>query len=328
MRVSRRAFAVATLMWAARPGASVAADARTADEEPWRIGVLSQATPAEYYERLAVARREAGLGGRRWELDVRDSRGDAQSLPALAAELVATRPNLIIALSNAEALAAKRATSRIPIVLMWGIAPVEAGLVETLARPGGNLTGTALYAPELIGKQFEAMRELLPRVRRVAMLVDGDMPGQEVVLRHAEAAAAAMDLRIAPMSIRSAADIERAFVAMKADPPDALYVGATGSFGRNWPRLMALVAEMRLPAHYMTRGWVEVGGLMSYGADVPWIWRRVVDIVDKISRGVPPGEIAIEQPMRYILALNLKTARSLGLTVPRSLLLRADETFQ
>ena len=299
-----------------------------------RIGYLSPSLAASPHlpEAFRQGLRDLGyVEGRNLVIEYRDAEGKADRLPALAAELVALKVDVIVTANNVAILAAKEATRTIPIVFAVAADPVGSGLVTSLARPGGNVTGLSQLAPELVGKCLEQLTQAVPGVSRVAVL---RLPGalgertEKDMLKEAEAAARALGVRLQLVEARGPADIDRAFSDMTRARAGALTVLPSNMFLREHRRLVDLAAKNRLPAVYTSREFVDAGGLMSYGANQADMYRRAATYVDKILKGAKPGDLPVEQPTKFELVINLKTAKALGLTIPQSLLLRADEIIQ
>jgi len=259
-------------------------------------------------------------------IDWRFAGGQAERLPELAAELVRLQADVIVSPSTPTALAAKNATKTIPIVTVGVGDPVGLGLVASLARPGGNITGlTAVVTPEIAGKQLALVKEAVPKVSRVAVLWNPANPGTALFLREAEIASRALGVQPQRLEARSLNDFDSAFAAMTSKRVGALLVLGDVMFLTHRIRLADLAAKSRLPAMYSVREFVEAGGLMSYGQALSDLFRRAATYVDKILKGAKPLDLPIERPTRFELVINLKTARALGLTIPQSLLLRADQ---
>jgi putative ABC transport system substrate-binding protein len=255
--------------------------------------------------------------------------GRAERLPDLAAELVRLQVDLIVVPSTPPALAAKNATKTIPIVTVGVGDPVGLGLVASLARPGGNITGlTGVVTPEIAGKQLELLKEAVPKVSRVAVLWNPATPGNALALRETEIAARVLGVELQLLEARSLNDFDSAFAAMTAKRAGALLVLGDVMFVTHRIRLAELVAKSRLPAMYGLREYVEAGGLMSYGPIASELFRRAATYVDKILKGAKPADLPVEQPTRFELVVNLKTAKALGLTIPQSVLIRADEVIR
>jgi putative ABC transport system substrate-binding protein len=248
-----------------------------------------------------------------------------------AAELVALKVDVIVGPATANALAAKQATKTIPIVFPAAADAVTSGLVTTLARPGGNVTGLSFLGPELIGKRLEQLNQAVPGVRRVAVLWQPGALGARTdkdILKEAEVAARALGVRPQFVEARGPADFDRAFSDMTKARAGALTVWSTPLFFTERRRLVDLAAKNRLPAVYPWREFVDAGGLMSYGPDLADMFRRAATYVDKILKGAKPADLPVEQPTKFELVINLKAAKALGLTIPPSLLQRADEVIR
>jgi len=323
--MNRRDTVVALLALAPSPHAVRAQQAK----KVYRIGLLSLALPRESFVAIVSALRELGYEeGRNIVFEYRLAEGKEDRLPGLAADLVAKKVDLIVALVNPEILAAKRATSTIPIVMARSMAPVETGLIASLARPGGNVTGTTIQAPETGGKILEVLRDAVPRVSRVTTLSEPEFPGMELYRREAERAAKAMGIRLTPQPARNLAELEAAFALTARERPDALFVVPTGAIFTHRARVIEFAARQRLPAIYTSKQPVTEGGLISYAADRGALLRRCAAIIDRVRKGAKPADVPVEQPVKYELVINLKTAKAIGLTIPQSLLVRADEVIQ
>jgi len=269
--------------------------------------------------------------GRNVVIEYRDAEGKLERLPALAAELVALKVDVIVAANSLAVLPAKQATKTIPIVFAVAGDPVGSGLVTSLARPGGNVTGLSVLSPELVGKRLELLTQAVPGVTRVAVLWQPGAAGERTdkdILKGAEAAARALGVRLQIVEARGPADFDRAFSDMTRARAGALTVLTSGMFTTERRRLVDLAAKNRLPAVYGSREYVDAGGLLSYGPDLADMFRRAATYVDKILKGAKPGDLPVEQPTKFELVINLKTAKALGLTIPPSLLGRADEVIQ
>jgi putative tryptophan/tyrosine transport system substrate-binding protein len=237
--------------------------------------------------------------------------------------------DVIVAASTPATLAAKNATKRIPIVMTLVSDPVGAGFVVNLARPGGNITGLASIANELVGKQLELLKDAVPQISRVAVLWNSANPAfQTPQLREMEVGAKAMGVWLQVLEARSPDDLDLAFAAITAKQAGALLVLADAMFFQHRTRIADFAAKRRLPAIFQGKENVEAGGLMSYGVSIPDMFRRTAVFVDKILKGAKPGDLPVEQPTKFELVINLKTAKALGLTIPPSLLLRADQVIE
>jgi putative ABC transport system substrate-binding protein len=313
--------------------APLAAEAQQAAKVA-RIGYLAANLAANRHMQEAFRQGLRDLGyveGRNLVIESRDAEEKLERLPALAAELVALKVDVIVAAGTHQALAAKQATRALPIVFTAAFDPVTNGLITSLARPGGNVTGLSLLAPELVGKRLEQLTQAVPGVSRVAVLWEPGAYGERTdkdLLKRAEVAARALGVRLQFVEARGPADFDRAFSEITTARVGALTVLSTPMFGSERRRLVDLAAKNRLPAVYPWREYVDAGGLMAYGPNLPDLFRRAATYVDKILKGAKPGDLPVEQPTKFELVINLKTAKALGLTIPPSLLQRADEVIQ
>ena len=273
--------------------------------------------------------RELGwVEGRNIVIDYRFAEGRFDRLPDLAAELVRLKVNVIVAWPTPPTIAAKNATGTIPIVMIGVGYPIELGLIASLARPGRNVTGLSFNVGEEIGKGLELLRETLPKVRRVAILSNPANPGHAPAVSIVKAAARSLGLQLQLLEAREPNQLEGAFAAMAKDRVEALLVVTDSMFIFQRARLADLAVKNRLPAMFGVREFVDAGGLMSYGVSVPDLMRRAATFVDKILKGAEPADLPVEQPTKFELVINLKTAKTLGLTIPQSVLGRADEMIQ
>ncbi len=313
--------------------APLAADAQQAAKIA-RIGYLATNLAAASYQPEAFRQGLRDLGhveGRNVVIEYRDAEGKLERLPALAAELVALKVDVIVAPPTLAAVAAKQAIKTIPIVFAVATDPVGSGLVTSLARPGGNVTGLSSFGPELVGKCLELLKQAVPGVSRVAVLWQPDAHGehtQKDMLKEAEVAARAQGERLQVVEARGPANFDRAFSDMTRARAGALTVLPSTMFFIERRRLVALAAKHRLPAVYPSREFVDAGGLMAYGSDLADMLRRTATYVDKILKGAKPGDLPVEQPTKFELVINLKAAKALGLTIPPSMLGRADEVVE
>ena len=297
----------------------------------WRVGMLDTTAAtlnAANVDAFRKAMHQLGyIEGQNLILEYRSGDGHIERFPHLAAELVRLNVDIIVTRGTPAALAAKSATATIPIVMAAIGEPVETRMVASLARPGGNVTGLSAFVTELTGKRVEIIRELIPQVSRIA-LVD-NMANRSVPAQWDETKRAALALGIQSQlyDVRTAEDIERAFSSAIAQQVNALSVGNDSVVIANRVRVAELSAKHRLPTIYATREFVEVGGLLSYAAHYPDLYRRAAAYVDRIFKGTNPADLPVEQPTKFELVVNLKTARTLGLEVPPSLLARADEVM-
>ena len=312
--------------------APLAAEAQPVATVP-RIGYLALNPTANphLHEAFRQGLRDLGyVEGRNVVIESRDAEGKPERLPALAAELVALKVDVLVAQPTVAALAAKQATRTLPIVFPVAD-PVSSGLVTSLARPGGNLTGLSILAPEMVGKGLELLKQAVPGVSRVAVLWDpGAFPERTAkdMRKEVEVAARALGVRLQFIEARGPDDFDRAFSEMTRARAGALTVLGGSMLFSERKRLVDLAAKNRLPAVYPWREGVDAGGLMAYGPNVADLFRRAATYVDKILRGAKPADLPVEQPTKFELVINLKAAKALGLTIPPSVLLRADEVIQ
>ena len=315
--------------------ARLAAEAQQAAKVA-RIGYLSPnlATSPHLREAFRQGLRDLGyIEGRNLVIEYRDAEGKGERLPALAAELVALKVDVIVTEggNTVVPLAAKQATRTLPIVFAGAADPVGSGLVTSLARPGGNVTGLSNLSAELVGKRLELLTQAVPGVGQVAVL---RLPGalgertEKEMLTGAEVAARGLGVRLQFVEARDPADFDRAFSDMTRARAGALTVLPGSIFRREHRRLVDLAARHRLPTVYFSRDFVAAGGLMSYAASLTDSCRRAATYVDKILKGAKPGDLPVEQPTKFELVINLKTAKALGLTIPPSVLGRADQIIQ
>jgi len=311
--------------------APLAAEAQAPAKVP-RIGFLTARSPTDLPHHLEAFRqglRELGyVEGQTIAIEYRFGEGRPERLPGLAAELVGLKVDLIVTGAPPAPEAAKQATSTIPIVVAVTGDLVAEGLVASIARPGGNITGLAAMSPELVGKQLELLKEIAPEVSRVAILQNPNNHAHPSVLQQAEGAARALGVQLHILPARTAPEIEAAFAEVRRQRAGGLLVLRDGVFFSRRTQIAALAAKGRLPAIYGIREEAEAGGLMAYGASLPHMFRRAATYVDKILKGAKPADLPVEQPTRFELVINLWTARALGLTIPRSVLSLADEVIQ
>jgi putative ABC transport system substrate-binding protein len=295
----------------------------------YRIGLLNSA-PTSRVEAFRQSLRELGyVEGQNLVIESRYAEGRGERFPDLAAELVRLKVDVIVA-GGPAVRAAQHATRTIPIVMAGANDPVGEGFVASLAHPGGNITGLSLLGAELPGKRLEILKEMVPPSARIAVLVNPAHARYGSAIHNLTVAAQALGLHLHVVEIRLADELETAFAAMTQARADALLVVDDGVLVSSSlvGRIADLAAKSRLPAMYDAKFDVEAGGLMSYGASFPDIWRRAATYVDKILKGAKPADLPIEQPIKFELVLNLKTAKALGITFPPTLLMQADEVFQ
>jgi putative ABC transport system substrate-binding protein len=300
-----------------------------------RVGLLSDESPsrsAEYVssDTLWAALRDLGWKeGLNVSVERRYSTGRNEHLPSLATELVRGKVDVIIAIGTPAALAAKKVTDTIPIVFARAGDPVRLGLVSSLARPDGNVTGVSIITVDSGAKRLELLREVVPGATRVGVLWDPSFPPARPEFKEVEEAARSLRLQLHPEAVRRPEEFEKALVTMTRQRADALVVVSGQLFSEHAHRLVELAIKAQLPMIYVRREFVtQAGGLMSYGPDYAEMYRRVAVYVDRILKGARPGDLPVEQPATVGLAINLRTARTLGLTIPSSLLLRADELVE
>jgi putative tryptophan/tyrosine transport system substrate-binding protein len=295
------------------------------------VGFLGAGTPSTYSQWVAAfmqqLRERGWIEGRNIAIELRWAEGKNEGYADIAAEFVRLNVDVIVTTGTAAVVAAKQATSVIPIVFTSAGDPVATGLVASLARPGGNVTGLSNQLPDLAGKRLELLREIIPGLHRLAILTNVGNPIGALEMGEVQAAARTLGLEILPLEIRRAEDIGPAFEALK-DRADALYVVAEPLLSSNHVRISTLALGARLPTLLGIRDYVEAGGLVSYGPNTPDLFRRAADLVDKILRGAKPKDIPVEQPAKFDLVINLTTAKALGLTIPPTLLARADEVIE
>lgn len=294
----------------------------------YRIGFLSQGQPPKaFLEALQQGLRERGYAeGRNLVWEFRSTDGSLDQLPQFAEDLVRLKVDVILARASSGAMAAKRATTSIPIVFFAVYAPVEIGLVPNLRHPGGNITGVAVNASDMVGKRAQLLKELDPTLKRVAFLSHPSHPTNAVQLQGAEAAARTLGVHLKAVPVRGADDFAPALNALRGI--EGVLHADTPLFVTHRARLVDAVAGSRLPAIYPARVYVEAGGLMSYGPNLPDLWRRAATYVDKILKGAKPGDLPVEQPTTFELVINNRTAKAIGLTIPPSLVLRADQIVE
>ena len=298
------------------------------------IGYLTSRDPASEsarFEAIRLALRERGyIEGQNIASEYRYAEGKQDRYPDLAAELVGLKVDIIVAAGGASTIrAAKNATKTIPIVMTGaGIDPVESGLVDSLARPGGNVTGITNLITKLSGKRLELLKEADPKLARVAVLYDPATSSSVMEVKEVQTAARELKLTIRPWEVRDANDFEKVFAALNKQRPDGLFVSRSPLTNTNRKPIVSLALKSRLPSMYTSRQDVDAGGLMYYGADEAESYRRVAYFVDRILKGAKPADLPVEQPMRFELVINLKTAKQIGITIPQWTLMKADKVIQ
>ena len=296
----------------------------------YRIGIL-EAIPASQnaanLDALRKGLREMGyVEGRNLIVEYRSADGRAERFPDLTSELVRLKVDLIVTRGTPAARAAKNATETIPVVMATMGDP--RAIVASFARPGGNITGVTTFSTELTAKRIELLKELVPNFSRVALLHNMGNPAAPPEWEETKMAARSLGLQAELLDVRSQGDLGHAFELAVRQHVDALLIGADGLIQLHQQKIIDLVARNRLPAAYAAREFVQAGGLIAYGVNYPDLYFRFASFVDKIFKGAKPGELPVEQPAKFELVINLKTAKALGLTIPQSLLLRADEVLQ
>jgi putative ABC transport system substrate-binding protein len=329
--IARRTFLAGTgAILLATP---LAADAQQTSSGLRRIGYLGSSSPTlepTYVEAFRQQLRHLGyIEGQHIAIEYRWAEGRADRLSNLAAELVRLDPAVIVTTGTPGTLAAMQATKTIPIVMASSADPVRSGIVASLARPGGNVTGFTILGPELEGKRMELLKQAVPRLSRVAVLWNPANPGIIFYLEATEVAGRALRVTVGPVvEVRRVEELENAFSTIANARPDALAVLADRSLLAHRRRIIEFAAARRLPGMYPYGEYVDAGGLMSYAPSNTELFRGAASYVDKILKGAKPGNLPVQEPTKFELVINLKTAKALGLTIPQSLLLRADRVIQ
>ena len=296
-----------------------------------RVGYISPGSSsdpvrARRFEAFREGLRELGyVEGKNIVLEPRWADGQYARYAALAADLIRLNPAVIVTVGGTVTKAARQVTRTVPIVMSVVVDPVGSGLVPSLAHPGGNVTGTSVMATDLVGKHFELIREVVPRVSRVAFLWNPTNPSHGPAISHVKAAAGSLAMQLQFLEARDPQEIDLVFAAISRDKPAALVVFPDAIFTNQVRQIAELAVQRRLPSIYGTSEYADAGGLMSYSTSLLDMERRAATFVDKILKGAKPADMPIEQPTKFNLVINLKTAKALGLTIPPSLLLRADQ---
>jgi ABC-type uncharacterized transport system substrate-binding protein len=297
-----------------------------------RIGVLGGASAAANAGRIEAFRqglRELGYtDGKNILIEERWAEGKLDRLPALASDLLRKKAEIIVSAGPTVTRALKQAKVTIPIVMSFDDDPVGSGFVASLARPGGNITGLSTLSPDLSGKQLELLKEIVPKLSRVAVFGSLNHPGTAQSIKEIELSAAAFAAQISYKELRSPQDISTAFGAARSGRADAALVLTSVITNSHQKEIVELAVRHRLPAIYYTAEWVEAGGLLTYGASFPDLFRRAATYVDKILKGAKPGDLPVEQPKKFQLMINLKAAKQIGLTIPPQVLARADKVIR
>ncbi|HYT54076.1 MAG TPA: ABC transporter substrate-binding protein [Verrucomicrobiae bacterium] len=320
-------FALSALLFAL----CISAEAQQQPGKVRRIDYLSALSVSAESSRLDGFRqglRELGyVEGKNIVIEYRFAEGKFDRLPQLAAELVRLKDDVIVTTGPTSTRAAKEATTTIPIVMAFDNDPVGNSFVASLARPGGNITGLSTYYPEISGKQLELLKEIVPRLSRVAVLGNSAIPGNAQALKEMKQAAAAFGVQLQYLEVRDLKDIETAFQETRKRRADGILVLTSPVTNSHRSQIIDLALKNRLAAIYYTAEWVEAGGLLTYGANLIDLWRRAATYVDKILKGAKPAEWPVEQPTKFEL-INLKTAKQIGLTIPPNVLARADKVIR
>ncbi|MFO1311503.1 MAG: ABC transporter substrate-binding protein [Burkholderiales bacterium] len=300
--------------------------------EPRRIGCLSATTRAadrDVNAALIEGLRERGwVDGSNLRVEYRWSGGSVARLPELARELVRNEVEVIVAVGTSAAVAARKTTQTVPIVFGGISDPVSSGIVASLGRPGGNATGRANMLDAVSAKLVELLREAFPRARRIAILWNPENPAKRLEFEECAAAAAALSMQVRSVEVHTAHELDAGFATILGDRADALLVFIDSTTISRKAAIIAFAAMNRLPAIYQWREYVEAGGLMSYGPNAAYEWRQTAVLVDRILRGASPADLPVERPTRFELAVNLAAARELGISIPQSLMVRADEVIR
>jgi len=325
--VKRRPFLLAA------PALLVALVARAQPaKRVYRIAILDDAVESARAESWKLFRnrlRELGLvEGKDVIYVARFARGAPERLPALAAELVALKPDIIVCAGTPATSAAMKATLSIPVVFTAAANPVGTGLVATLARPGGNVTGVSIIATEIVGKQLELLREMAPAAIRLAWLTDASNKASVAVFRQLEEHARAINVMVQMLDGRQRTELERSFATIKHERVQGIFVATTSVLLEHRDQIVQFAAREKLPVVYGRREYVDAGGLLSYSADLQSAYLRGADYVHRILRGAKPADLPVEQSSKVLMVLNLKTARTLGIKIPDSVRLRVDEVIE
>jgi putative tryptophan/tyrosine transport system substrate-binding protein len=306
--------------------APLAAEAPPAGKIP-RVGILSQNSPL--WEDFRQGLRDLGyVEGRTIVIEYRWGEGSDERFPRLAADLARLGADVIVAWGTPATLAAKNATNTIPIVMTGNGDPVGTGLVASLARPGGNITGLSSLNPGLEAKRLELLKDLVPKLSHVAVLWNPANPLHDGLVREVKDTASRLGVRLELVGVQDSTEFDAAFATMKEKRPDALIVEPDNVFYFHRKRIVDFATKSRLPAVFTHREFADAGGLVVYGANYSALFRRAAIYVDKILKGAKPADLPVEQPTKFDLVINLKTAKALGLTIPRSVLVRADQVIE
>jgi putative ABC transport system substrate-binding protein len=304
-------------------------EARAQQKRSYRIGVLSQDLQPGLLETFRDELQKRGyVEGSDISIELRNAAGQNERLPALAEELLQLKVDVIVAVNTPAAQAAQKATKTVPVVMMRVADPVRSGLVESLARPGGNITGLS-FMPEALGpKGVELLREMLPKMTRMAALYQGNNPGAVIIIDDVQRKGEQIGLNFVRVPVKGEQDLAGAFETATKAKAEALFVMDDGAMTEQRQRIVALAAKHRLPVVSIYRDFAKSGGLIAYGPNLDVVYRRAAAYVDKLIKGASAPSLPVEQPVSFYLTVNLKTAKALGLTIPQSILVRADEIIE
>ena len=327
--MERRRFLLTSLAGALGAPLAVGAQRSATSPRVAFVGAESGSTNQHFFEAFRQGMRERGhFDGQNIALEVRWAEGQSERFPEIIGELVRSRTSVIVTVSAPAALAAKRITATTPIVFIAGD-PVGSGLVPSLGRPSGNLTGLSIFlGDEFSGKWLELLKEAVPKAARVAVLWNPGNPANAAYLTVIRGAAQRLGVKVLPVGVRDASELDGVFASMRTERAQALVVVIDPLTVRHRGRIVELAARGRLPAMYGFREFADSGGLIAYAANLPDLCRRAAVYVDRILKGANPGDLPVEQPTKFDLVVNLKTAKALGLTIPPSLLARADQVIE
>ena len=325
--MDRRRFLLTSLAAVAVPLGAEAQQGKA-----YRIGYVGNSSPSLEPRLLGAFRdglRNVGyVEGQNIRIEYRWAEGRYERFPAFMAELIQLKVDLIVVAGTPATLAAKEATNTIPIVMAVIGDALEAGVIPSLARPGGNVTGLSTVVPELEGKRLELLKQALPKLSRLAVLANPTNPFVDVALKRTQRAAGELRVKVQRVDVRQPEEFGSAFTVIANDRPDAIVVIADRFMLTHRAQIIAFGTKSRLPGMFPYREFVEEGGLMAYGPSYPDLFRRSASYVDKILKGAKPADLPVEQPNKFELVINMKTAKALGLTIPPSLLLRADQVIE
>ena len=306
--------------------APLAAEAQPVPKVP-RVGILAQNSPL--WEEFRQGLRDLGYAeGRTILIEYRWGEGSDEGFPRLATDLVRLGPDVIVTWGTPSTSAAKNATKTVPIVMVGSGDPVGTKLIASLARPGGNITGSSAHNPGLEAKRLELLKEIVPRLSQVAVLWNPANPLHDGLVREAKDTASRLGVRLELVGVKSSTEFDAAFAAMEKKRPDGLVVMGDIFFYSHRTRIVEFATKNHLPAVFTLRGFADAGGLLAYGASYPAMFRRAANYVDKVLKGEKPADLPVEQPTKFELVINLKTAKALGLRIPPSLLARADQVIE